>query len=161
MNFSKALALASAAFLAFASPVAAQMQGGPFQNGTPANPGISGAVDPTSGFSFLLNDTQVSGHLGAGQTASGGGPVLSACGGTVAPDAGSTDFAGTATQGGTVTTCTVTFGTAFAVKPACIVSDLTGTRASMASVASATAITITGITASDAIAWICVAKSGG
>lgn len=159
MKFSKALALASAAFLAFASPAAAQMQGGPFQNGTPLAPSVTGS-DASAGFSFLPNDTQVSGHLGAG-AGTGDVPVLSACGGTVAGDAGSTDFAGTATQGGTVTTCTITFGTAFTAKPACIVSDLTGSRASMGSVATATAITVTGITAADAIAWLCVAKSGG
>lgn len=88
-------------------------------------------------------------------------PVLSACGGAVAGDTGSTDMAGTVTQGGTVTTCTITFGTPYLAKPACIVADLTATRASMASVATITAITVTGITASDALAWICVGKQGG
>jgi hypothetical protein len=143
-----------------ASPALAQMQGNGFQNGIPVAPGISGAVDPLTGLYFGTNLLGMSGHIGTG-TRANTVPVLSACGGTVAPDAGSTDSAGTATQGGTVTTCTITFGTPFAVKPACIVADLTGTRASMASVASTTAITITGITAADALAWVCVAKSGG
>lgn len=102
--------------------------------------------------------------LGIDRLNNGGGgsaPVMSACGGTVAGDSGSTDLSGTVTQGGTVTTCTITFGSAFLLKPACIVSDLTGTRASMSSVASTTAITITGITAADALAWVCVGKQGG
>ena len=88
-------------------------------------------------------------------------PVLSACGGTTAGDTGSSDTAGTATQGGTVTTCTITFGTAFAAAPSCIVSDLTGTRASMGTTIATTGISITGITASDKLAWICFAKAGG
>lgn len=152
------LALATAVLMA--APAAAQMQGGPLQNGTPLSPSLTGAIDPLTGLYFGTDRLGVSGHFETGAKASNI-PVLSACGGVVAGDAGSTDTAGTVTQGGTVTTCTITFGTAFSVKPACIVADLTGTRASMASVASTTAITITGITASDALAWFCVAKSGG
>lgn len=91
----------------------------------------------------------------------GTAPVLSACGGAVAGDAGSTDVAGTVTQGGTVTTCTITFGTAFTVAPTCIVSDLTGTRASMGTAITATAIAVTGITAADKLAWMCMGKTGG
>lgn len=111
----------------------------------------------SAGASYALFTSSVDRLQGTTQSI----PVLSACGGTVAGDAGSSDMAGTATQGGTVTTCTITFGTAFASKPACSVMDYTGTRASMSSVTSTTAITITGITAADAIGWICVAKAGG
>jgi hypothetical protein len=155
------LFLASALVLA-ASPLHAQSSlSGQMQQGTPLAPSISSNVDTSSGVYFgPANHVGVTGHLESGAKATDV-PVLSACGGTVAGDAGSTDTAGTATQGGTVTTCTITFGTPFVTKPACIVSDLTGTRASMASVASTTAITVTGITASDAIAWVCVGKSGG
>lgn len=160
----KRFALSLIAALAALCPSLALAQsnlGGQVQPGTPLVPSISSSVDTTSGAYFGgSNRFGVTGHLESGAKATDV-PVLSACGGTVAPDAGSTDTAGTATQGGTVTTCTITFGTAFASKPACIVSDLTGTRASMASVATTTAITITGITAADALAWVCVGKSGG
>ena len=88
-------------------------------------------------------------------------PVLSACGGTVAGDTGSSDSAGTVTQGGTVTTCTITFGTAFATAPTCFVQDMTGVRASMAAAVTTASITVTGITASDKLAWMCQAKAGG
>lgn len=91
----------------------------------------------------------------------GVGPVLSACGGAVAGDAGSSDTAGTVTQGGTVTTCTITFGVAFASAPSCIVQDMTAVRASMATAVTTTAITITAITAGDKLSWLCFAKAGG
>jgi hypothetical protein len=88
-------------------------------------------------------------------------PVLSACGGAVAGDAGSSDTAGTVTQGGTVTTCTLTFGTAFVAAPSCMVQDLTTPRAAFAVAITNTALTVTGLTASDKLAWMCMAKSGG
>lgn len=88
-------------------------------------------------------------------------PVLSACGGATAGDTGSSDMAGTVTQGGTVTTCTITFGTTFVAAPSCIVQDMTGVRASMGTAVTATAIAVTGITAADKLSWLCFAKAGG
>lgn len=88
-------------------------------------------------------------------------PVLSACGGAVAGDAGSSDMAGTVTQGGTVTTCTITFGTAFVASPSCVVQDLTTPRAAFAVAITTAALTVTGLTAADKLAWICVGKAGG
>jgi hypothetical protein len=137
----------------------AQNSVSPLQNGTPLAPTVTG-TDSTAGIYFGPNRTGVSGHAEAGAGA-GDVPTISACGGTVAPVAGSTDFAGTVTNGGTVTTCTINFGTAYSVAPSCVVSDITGTRASMSSLASGTALVVTGITAADSLAWICVAHSGG
>lgn len=155
----KFLAAASIAAM-LAGPASAQFVASPLQNGVPTGPSVTGQ-DQTSGVYFGTGRVGVAKHLESGVPASGDVPVLSSCGGAVAGDAGSTDTAGTVTQGGTVTTCTITFGTAFTAAPACIVSDLTATRASMASTATTTAITVTGITASDKLAWICIAKSGG
>lgn len=157
MKMLRTFVLASLAFLALAAPAVAQMQGNGFQNGAPLAPSISGA-DPLSGLYFgPSNHVGISGHIEAGAKTSAI-PTASLCGAAV--DAGSSDTAGTITNVGT-TTCTLTFGTPFVVKPACIVSDLTGTRAAMGSVSSPTALTITGITAADALAWVCVGKSGG
>jgi hypothetical protein len=128
------------------------------QNGLPNVPSLYGFGDSSSGLYFGTGRTGISKHL---ENAAVTTPVLSACGGTVAGDAGSSDTAGTATQGGTVTTCTVTFGTAYTAAPSCQVIDYTATRAGMAAAVTTTAITITGITASDKIGWFCVAKQGG
>lgn len=133
----------------------------PAQNGLPAAPSIFGVGDVNSGLYFGTKRVGITNHLESGNIATSNVPVLSACGGAVAGDAGSTDTAGTVTQGGTVTTCTITFGSAYTAAPTCIVSDLTGTRASMATAITASAIAVTGITASDKLAWICIAKNGG
>lgn len=86
-------------------------------------------------------------------------PVASACG-SATPDAGSSDTAGTITTA-TVTTCTLTFGTPYAAIPSCMVQDLTGVRASMATAVTTTAIAVTGITIADKLVWQCMAKAGG
>lgn len=149
-------AVALALALALASPAAAQMQGGPFQNGTPLAPGVV-AIDPGAGMYFGTNRVGVTGHIESTQKG-GAVPVATICG--AQPDAGSSDSAGSITNVGTAT-CTLTFGVAFAVKPSCLVTDNTTNRATMVAIASTTALTITGITAADALSWVCVAKSGG
>lgn len=152
----RSLILASCAFLAV-SPALAQMGPGPFQNGVPASPGIAGAVDPLAGLYFGTNRVGITGHLESSQKG-GAVPVATICG--AQPDAGSSDSAGSITNVGTAT-CTLTFGVAFAAKPSCVVTDNTTNRATMVAIASTTALTITGITAADALSWVCVAKSGG
>lgn len=86
-------------------------------------------------------------------------PVASACG-SATPDAGSSDSAGTITSA-TVTTCTLTFGTAFTAAPSCIVQDMTAVRASMATAVTAASIAVTAITIGDKLSWVCMAKAGG
>lgn len=49
-------------------------------------------------------------------------PVLTSCGTSPTLASGSTDYAGTFTIGATGTGCTLTFGTAFSVAPACVTS---------------------------------------
>lgn len=115
------------------------------------------ALLASSGLAFAVFNLGFDGKIIPQGTA----PVLSACGGATAGDTGSSDTAGTVTQGGTVTTCTITFGTAFATAPTCFVQDVTAVRASMATAVTTTAIAVTGITASDKLAWLCLAKAGG
>jgi hypothetical protein len=132
-----------------------------FAPGTPLGPALFANVDPLTGIYFGPSATPprvgISAHLEAGARANAL-PTASICGAAV--DAGSTDFAGTITNVGT-TTCTITFGQAYAAAPACVVTDQTTNRATMATVTTTTAITITGITAADRLSWICVARSGG
>lgn len=126
------------------------------QNGTPLSPTVTGS-DSLSGAYFSTNRFGITGHLESSQKG-GAVPVATICG--AQPDAGSSDAAGSITNVGT-TTCTLTFGVAFTTKPSCIVIDNTTNRATMTAIASTTALTITGITAADALSWVCVAKSGG
>lgn len=157
----KFLAAASALAIALASPCAALAQSvglsGQVQQGTPLGPSISSNVDPLAGMYFGVNRSGIAGHL---ESAQKGGvvPTATICG--AQPDAGSSDSAGSITNVGT-TTCTITFGVAFTTKPSCIVTDNTTNRATMTAVQSTTALTITGITAADALSWVCVAKAGG
>ena len=150
-----ALAVAGALF---ASPALAQNNlSGQVQQGTPLTPSISPNTDASTGLYFGVNRAGMTGHIESSQKG-GAVPVASICG--AQPDAGSSDAAGSITNVGT-TTCTLTFGTAYATKPSCVVTDNTTTRATMVAIASTTALTITGITAADALSWVCVAKSGG
>ena len=153
------LACLAAAFLALVGldPAMAQMQGGPLQNGVPLSPGVFGAADAATGLYFGANRLGMTGHVESSQKG-GAVPVATLCG--AQPDAGSSDTAGSITNVGT-TTCTLTFGTPFTTKPSCAVTDNTTNRATMTAVQSTTALTITGITAADALSWVCVAKSGG
>lgn len=131
------------------------------QNGLPTGPSLFGFGDATAGMYFGTGRVGISKHLESGVPISGNVPVISACGGPTAGDAGSTDTAGSVTNGGGVTTCTITFGTAYTAAPSCMVLDNTAVRASMVSTVTTTAITITAITAADKVSWFCVAKSGG
>jgi hypothetical protein len=99
------------------------------------------------------------GHLAA---AGASAPALSSCGATPSPalDAGSSDTAGGYTTGGTATTCTVTFGVAFAAAPSCSV-DVNGTATQPTFTVSASAITVTVDIAQTHYSYICLAKSGG
>lgn len=131
---------------------------GMVQAGTPLAPSLSSPLDPVAGFYFgSANRAGITGHLESAQKG-GAVPVATLCG--AQPDAGSSDSAGSITNVGTAT-CTLTFGAAFAVKPSCIVTDNTTNRATMVAIASTTALTITGITAADALSWVCIAKAGG
>lgn len=157
-----ALAFAAVVAALAASPMVAQGIIGVFQRGAPNAPSIYNVTGGAAGegIYFGANRVGTNAHLEAGLPQSGNVPVISACGGASA-DAGSTDTAGSVTNGGGVTTCTITFGTAFTAAPSCIVLDNTAVRASMASAVTNTAITVTAITASDKLSWFCVAKSGG
>lgn len=86
-------------------------------------------------------------------------PVISACGGTTTPAAGSNDFAGefTVAQAG----CVITFGTAYVVAPSCVVTEETINTAARTTTVTTTAITIAAGGAASKYSYVCVAKAGG
>ena len=86
-------------------------------------------------------------------------PVISSCGGTVAPAAGSNDMAGEFTVA--AAGCTVTFGTAYATAPSCVVTEETINTAARTTTVSASAIVIAAGGAASKYSYVCVAKSGG
>lgn len=86
-------------------------------------------------------------------------PVISACGGTVAPATGSNDFAGEFTVASAG--CVVTFGTAFVAAPSCVVTEETINTAARTTTVTNTAITIAAGGAASKYSYVCVAKAGG
>lgn len=88
-------------------------------------------------------------------------PALTSCG-TGSPAISGNDFAGTVTIGTTATGCVITFNTAYAVAPTCVVSSRTapGTTTPAYTV-STTALTLTQASGSGNLwDYICVAKKG-
>lgn len=88
-------------------------------------------------------------------------PALTSCG-TGSPAIVGNDFAGTVTIGTTATGCVITFNTAYAAAPTCVVSSRTapGTTTPAYTV-STTAITLTQASGSGNLwDYICVAKKG-
>lgn len=127
-------------------------------DGAIGNPTIS-AQTATKGIYFTSKGVGLAGHLLSNISTGNPTPTLSSCGDTPTLATGSNDKWGQVTQGGTATTCTITFGTAWANAPFCIVQDMTtGARAAVYTV-STTAITITALTASDVIAYHCAGAS--
>lgn len=105
---------------------------------------------------ILPNGTVVGGHL-VGSLGTTSVPVLSGAScGTPVLTPGSTDFAGQFQAKGT-TTCVVTFGTAFASQPFCVVSDET-TAATYTY--TKTAISMGTTVINDLINWICIGQIG-
>lgn len=86
-------------------------------------------------------------------------PVLSSCS-TGALGTGSSDTAGDVTATGS-TTCTLTFGTAFATAPSCVVMDLTAPSRAFTLTVTNTAIAIAAMTSGDKMSYICLGKAGG
>ena len=131
------------------------------QNGVSNAPSIRGS-DASSGLYFGTGFAGVSKHLAAGCTDTACIPVLSTCGSAPAPIlvAGSNDFTGTYTTGGTATTCTLTFGTAYTGVPNCHISSL-GTATQPTYTLSATAMTVSVDIATTSYVYVCTAKSGG
>src|SRR5262245_40972536 len=97
--------------------------------------------------------------IGAGNISSTGpAPVLSSCGGGSPAITGS-NLAGTVTTGTTATGCVITFSTAFASAPSCVVSPASGVLASFTYVISASAITVTQTSSSgNTITYMCIGK---
>lgn len=88
-------------------------------------------------------------------------PALTSCGTT--PAIVGTDVAGTVTMGtGTPTGCVITFATAYATAPHCIVAWVATPLASQSYATSATAITLTQTaTSSNVVKYACFAQAGG
>lgn len=136
--------------------------GGPFLNGIPTGPSITGLTDTLSGLYFGTNRVGFSGHLEAGLKTALGQPALTACGTTPVLATGSTDSAGTITMGTTATGCVITFGTAYAAVPSCTVTWQATPLASQSYTVTTTAITtVQTSTTNNLLNYTCVAKSGG
>lgn len=107
------------------------------------------------GSPFLAEPT-VSGKVRANGT---GIPVLSSCGSTPSPSivAGSTDFAGQFTTGGTDTDCVLTFASTWTTAPACQVG-VEGSATQPTFTVSATAITFSTNIAQTKYNYICVGR---
>lgn len=144
-----------------ATPALAQMQGGPFQNGSPFNPSVTGS-DTSAGMYFGTNRTGINGHFEAG-IGSGDIPVLSGCGTTPNLISGSSDIAGSVILGTTATGCVITFGTAYSPSaPSCTVTWQSTPLASQSYTVTAAAITLVQTsTSNNIINYMCAAKSGG
>lgn len=83
--------------------------------------GVKRMLSIESGSNTLLSVNNV-GHVNVDDAVTASFPVISTCGGTPVLVAGSNDHAGKVTIGtGATTACTVTFGTAYANTPSCIV----------------------------------------
>lgn len=103
----------------------------------------------------LLNVTQLSGATVGYQINVGtAAPTATSCGSPTVT-AHSNNMAGQIVAGA-VTVCTVTFGApAWTFAPFCTATDVTGARALFVSAASTTAITVSGLTASDTFNYTC------
>jgi hypothetical protein len=88
-------------------------------------------------------------------------PALTSCG--TSPAITGTDLAGTVTMGtATPTGCVITFNTAYALAPACVVTWIATPLASQSYVTSASAITLTQTaTSSNVVKYVCVGQAGG
>ncbi len=85
-----------------------------------------------------------------------GTPTLSSCGTSPSLDSGSNDMRGEIVVGTSATGCTLTFSAAKTNTPFCIVASETSGLTSPGWTESTTAITITGVTAGDDYAYMCM-----
>lgn len=88
-------------------------------------------------------------------------PALTSCGTT--PAIVGTDLAGIVTMGtGSPTGCVITFNSAYAVAPACVVTWIATPLASQSYVTAAASITLTQTaTSSNKVQYVCVGQAGG
>lgn len=94
-----------------------------------------------------------SGHI----LANGTSPTLSSCGATPSPTIAGSDIGGRFTTGGTATTCTITFATAFGTQAFCIVYP-EGAATQPVYTVSASAITMTTSIATTTYDYICTGQ---
>jgi hypothetical protein len=133
---------------------------GQMQTGAPLGPAISPQTEPLTGIYFGTGRTGVSRHFETGNTNANNLPVISACGAGATVNAGSTDMGGTYTTGAATTTCTLTFGTAYATAPACIVAPQ-GAATFPTYTTTTTTIAVTVDIAATTYAYFCLARQGG
>ena len=106
--------------------------------------------------------TQLRAWLLGGASGHSGTPTLSSCG-TGSPAISGTDSAGTVTAGTSATGCIVTFSTAYAAAPYCVVtSQVAPATSTPAYSVSATAITwVQASQSGNKFDYVCVARAGG
>lgn len=164
-NWLKGVQTALIAVAAFLGAVYVGQTQGQFivaQNGIPSSPSIRGFTDATNGLYFGTGFTGFTKKIANGCVDTACIPVLSTCGSAPSPilATGSNDMSGTYTTGGTATTCTITFGTAYTAAPTCIVGA-NGTATQPTYTVSNTAITVSVDIATTVYQYHCIAKSGG
>jgi hypothetical protein len=140
-----------------------------------------GGTDPSAPYSFYLQARSspetaqdltldpLGGNVGIGTRSPGklltvagnadfgtGTPTLSSCGTSPSLDSGSNDMRGEIVVGTSATGCTLTFSAAKTNVPFCLVASETSGLTSPGWTESTTAITITGVTASDDYAYMCM-----
>jgi len=133
---------------------------GQMQTGAPLGPAISPQIEPLTGIYFGTGRTGIARHLEGGNTNANNVPVISACGTGPTLAAGSTDFAGQYTTGTVTTTCTLTFGTAYAAAPTCMQSAQ-GSATQPTFTTSTTALTNSVDAVTTTYSYICIARQGG
>lgn len=160
----KFLAIIGAIGLAFAGAVAVAQVQVPYVTSISNSDAIAviprGAPGPSNVYMTAL---QLQAWLFGGNSQLTGttAPALTSCGGGT-PAISGNDYAGTVTVGTTATGCVVTFNTAYAVAPTCVVTSRTapGTTTPAYTV-SASAITLTQASGSSNLwDYICLAKKG-
>lgn len=127
--------------------------------GTQAAPTFTGTVTASGALNVAGTTTTSGAVVTKGNVSANGSaiPVLSSCGTSPSITAGSTDFAGNYTTGSAATTCTITFATAFAVAPTCIITNNTGAATLIPTYStSTTAITVATDIASTAYNYVCI-----
>jgi hypothetical protein len=109
-------------------------------------------------FNFWNSGNREFAISGTGHASSTGpAPVITACGTGPATGTGSNDHNGFVTEGTTATGCTITFQTAYANPPSCVVVPATGVLASFSYTVSASALVITNTSGTGAkMQWHCM-----
>lgn len=116
-------------------------------------------IQPGGGVTSIGGRTAIGGHLQAIGTALSGSN-LSGCGTSPSISAGSTDQAGTVTEGTTATGCTIAFAATYTNSPFCTCSSGTAGVAVTCTTTATTLVIANASASGDVISYICIGRSG-